>query len=58
VKGEEYRKLLRVAERGGDGLAVVDGPIYFDWAKTYLLKIRMEAEEGGPGCSTALSAAP
>ena len=58
MKGEEYRKLLRVAERGGGGLAVVDGPMYFDRAKTHLLKIRMKAEEGGLGCSTALSAAP
>jgi hypothetical protein len=58
VKGEEYRKLLRAAERGGGGLAVVDGPMYFDWAKTHLLKIRMKAEEGGLGCSTAPTSAP
>jgi len=54
----ESEALIRVAERGGGGLAVVDGPMYFDRAKTHLLKIRMKAEEGGLGCSTALSAAP
>ena len=43
----ESEALLRVAERGGGGLAVVDGPIYFDhWAKTRLLNIRMAAVEG------------
>ena len=42
----ESEALIRVAERGGGGLAVVDGPIYFDhWAKTRLLKIRMTAVE-------------
>jgi hypothetical protein len=43
----ESEALLRVAERGGGGLAVVDGPIYFDhWAKTRLLNVRMAAVEG------------
>ena len=41
----ESEALIRVAERGGGGLAVVDGPIYFDQAKTHLLKIRMTAVE-------------